>query len=110
MMFHLPGNSSLKGKRAIVRKMLERSRAKFNAAIAEVGRNDNHRSAVIGLAVVGNDASHVDSMLSTISSFMEQLGVAVAAERSNEVIPMGDAFGQDDFSRFLGRGRLSHGG
>ena len=76
LVLHLRGNSSLKGKRSVVRKVVERARSKFNAAVAEVGDNDAKQRAVLGIAVVGNSAGHVDSMLAKIGGFIEQLGVA----------------------------------
>ena len=74
--------------------MIDRTRIRFNAAVAEVADNDRHEVARIGVCVVGNSASHVDSMLNHIAVFMEQLGVAVPAGRQTEVIAMGDEFGE----------------
>jgi len=74
--------------------LIDRTRTRFNAAVAEVADNDRHEVARIGVCVVGNSASHVDSMLSHVASFMEQLGVAVPADRQTEVIAMGDDFGE----------------
>ena len=48
----LPGVTSLKAKRSIVRKVLDRTSNKFNVAAAEVGQQDTHRQAVLGFAVV----------------------------------------------------------
>ena len=93
---HLPGNASLKGKRGVVRRVVERTRAKFNAAVAEVADNDLKRRAVIGLAVVGNSAAHVDSMLARIGAFIESMAVAPIASRETEVIPLGGDIGWSD--------------
>ena len=84
--FSLPGNASLKGKRSIVRRIVDRTRAKFNAAVAEVDALDVHRRAVIGVSVVSNDGRHVNSMLDRICSFMSGLTEAVLLERSLEII------------------------
>jgi uncharacterized protein YlxP (DUF503 family) len=65
--FSLPGNASLKGKRSVVRRIVDRTRAKFNAAVAEVADLDSHRRAVIGVSVVSNDTRHANSMLDHIS-------------------------------------------
>lgn len=87
--FLLPGNASLKGKRSIVRRIVDRTRAKFNVAVAEVEDMDAHRRAVIGLAVVSNDARHANAMLDRISSFMTSLTEAVPSERSLEIMHVG---------------------
>jgi uncharacterized protein len=84
--FSLPGNDSLKGKRSIVRRIIERTRSKFNLAIAEVDALDAHRNAVIGFAVVSNNARHANSMLDGITSFMVSVTEAVCVGRTLEII------------------------
>ncbi len=95
VVFHLSGNNSLKGKRRVVRSVIDRTRAKFNASVAEVEDNDIKKRAVIGVTVVGNKASHVDAMLNRIGSFIEGLGQAEVASLETEIITIGDeiAFG-----------------
>jgi uncharacterized protein YlxP (DUF503 family) len=85
--FSLPGNASLKGKRSVVRRIVDRTRAKFNAAVAEVAELDSHRRAVIGVAVVSNDSRHANSMLDHISTFMSGISEAVMTERTLEILP-----------------------
>jgi len=92
---HLHGITSLKGKRSIVKRVVERTKSKFNAAVAEVGDNDSLQRAVIGAAVVGNSAAHVDSMLGHVSAFVEHLGLAAVISRETEVIPLGGDIGGD---------------
>jgi uncharacterized protein len=84
--FSLPGNASLKGKRSIVRRIVDRTRGKFNVAVAEVDDLDAHRRAVIGFAVVSNDGRHANSMLDHISAFMASLTEAVLIERTLDIM------------------------
>jgi uncharacterized protein YlxP (DUF503 family) len=84
--FSLPGNDSLKGKRSVVRRIIDRTKSRFNAAVAEVDELDTHRRAVIGVAVVSNDSSHANSMLDRITSFMAGLTEAVVTDRSLEIL------------------------
>ena len=84
--FSLPGNASLKGKRSVVRRIVDRTRAKFNAAVAEVADLDAHRRAVIGVAVVSNDSRHANSMLDHISTFMAGISEAIVTERTLEIL------------------------
>ena len=84
--FSLPGNESLKGKRSVVRRIADRTRHRFNAAVAEVDALDSHRRAVLGFAVVSNDGAHANSMLDHISAFMAGLTEAVVVGRSLELI------------------------
>jgi uncharacterized protein YlxP (DUF503 family) len=90
---HLQGNGSLKGKRRIMRAVIERTRAKFNASVAEVADNDLHQRGVVGVSVVGNRASHVDAMLGNIGRYIEQLGLAPVGSIETEVIPLGGDIG-----------------
>lgn len=87
--FGLPGNDSLKGKRRVVRRVVDRTRHAFNAAVAEVGHLDEHRRAEIGIAVVSNDGRHANSMLDKISAFASGLTEAVVLDRSIEVLHVG---------------------
>jgi uncharacterized protein YlxP (DUF503 family) len=72
----IPENASLKGKRRVVRSLVERVRHKFEAAVAEVGDNDLWQKAKIGIALVGNDAQLLDSRLQQIMKFMENQHLA----------------------------------
>jgi uncharacterized protein len=66
----LPGNNSLKGKRSVVKSVLERTRQKFHVAAAEVEDLDNHRRATLGFACVSNDARHARSMMDKVVAFV----------------------------------------
>ncbi|MBN1773893.1 MAG: DUF503 domain-containing protein [Deltaproteobacteria bacterium] len=59
----LPGNQSLKGKRHVLRGVLERIRARHLVAVAEVADQDKWQVAVLGLAAVGNEVAFVQSVL-----------------------------------------------
>src|ERR1700712_3664556 len=66
----LPWNDSLKGKRSVVKSVLERAPNKFHVAAAEVEDLDAHRRATLGFAVVSNEARHVESILDKLVSFV----------------------------------------
>jgi uncharacterized protein YlxP (DUF503 family) len=67
----IPGNDSLKGKRRVIKSLMERVRHKFEAAVAEVGDNDLWQKARIGVALVGNDSHLLEARLQQIMKFME---------------------------------------
>ena len=92
----LPGVTSLKAKRSIVRKVLDRTANRFNVSAAEVGHQDSHRHAVLGFAVVSGDRRHANAMLDSIASFVEGASDAVVMERSTELVSMGDLGGWVD--------------
>ena len=72
----IPENDSLKGKRRVVKSLIERVRHKFDAAVAEVGDNDLWQKAKIGVALVGNDSHLLEARLQQIMKFMENLHLA----------------------------------
>ncbi|NSW90814.1 MAG: DUF503 domain-containing protein [Firmicutes bacterium] len=80
------GAFSLKDKRSVVKSIIGRVKARFNASIAEVGMNDTWKSAVLGIACVSNEAAHVDSMLEDIVGFIENDGRVVLINYSTERI------------------------
>jgi uncharacterized protein YlxP (DUF503 family) len=57
---------SLKDKRQVVQSIKEKLRQRFNAAVAEVDALDDRRLAVLGFAVVSNDAGHARAELEKI--------------------------------------------
>ena len=65
----LPENDSLKGKRAVVRRLRDRVRQRFPVAVAEVETLDDRRLITIGVACVTNDAAHGHAVLMTIRDF-----------------------------------------
>ncbi|MFD4671525.1 DUF503 domain-containing protein [Lentzea sp. NPDC058450] len=54
---------SLKEKRSLVRPVVAELRRRFEVAAAEAGHQDLHRRALIGVAAVAGDASHVRDVL-----------------------------------------------
>lgn len=67
---HLHAVFSLKDKRRIIKSLVERLRSRFNVSVSEIAAQDNKQFAVIGLAVVTNDGSHLDEQLDKIATFI----------------------------------------
>lgn len=86
----LPGVTSLKAKRSIVRKVLDRTANRFNVAAAEVGQQDAHRHATLGFVVVSGDRRHANSMIDSIAEFVEGSVDAVVLNRSTELLSLGE--------------------
>ncbi|HHT9147289.1 MAG TPA: DUF503 domain-containing protein, partial [Candidatus Wunengus sp. YC61] len=64
-------NFSLKGKRQVLKRVIDRVKQKFNVSIAEVGENDKWQRAQVGFCVVGNDKRYVNSSLDKIANFID---------------------------------------
>jgi len=62
----IPEAMSLKDKRRVIRSLKDRLGGRHNVSIAEVDDLDEHRSAVIGVAMVANNRRFVDGCLSKI--------------------------------------------
>lgn len=96
----LPANDSLKGKRAVLRRMIDRVRNRFNVAIAEVDDLDSHRRAALGIAVVSNDQSHANSMIDTIVSFIASQSEGPVLDSRIEFVHAGSHMkAQNDWSQ-----------
>ncbi|MCH7907338.1 MAG: DUF503 domain-containing protein [Chloroflexi bacterium] len=67
----LHDNRSLKGKRQIVRSLIDRIRHRFEVSIAEVGDQDRLKSARIGIAAVSGDARHATEMMDRVVEYAE---------------------------------------
>jgi uncharacterized protein YlxP (DUF503 family) len=68
----LYGVGSLKEKRKIIKSILNRLPKQFNVAVAEVDCQDVWRTAVIGLAMVGNDSGYLHSKMEKAVLWIEQ--------------------------------------
>lgn len=78
-------NNSLKGKRKVVRSLIEKVRHRFGASVAEVEDHDLWQKAKIGVAVVGNDARLLSTRLDQIASFIENQHLAEIVESQVEL-------------------------
>jgi len=72
----IPENHSLKGKRKVVRSLVEKVRHRFEAAVAEVEDHDLWQKAQLGVALVGNDSQLLKTRLSQIMHFIENQHLA----------------------------------
>ncbi|MFO7460256.1 MAG: DUF503 domain-containing protein [Desulfatiglandales bacterium] len=84
--FRIQDNHSLKGKRKIVRSMVDRLKHRFNASVAEVGSNDNWQRIELGISTVGNDRRHIESSLGNILSFVDSLYLAEIVNTESEIL------------------------
>ena len=80
------GARSLKDKRRVVRSLKDRVRNKFNASIAEVGSLDVHQVAELGVAVVANDRTYLQSVLSQIGNLARGARNAEVAACDMEIL------------------------
>jgi len=88
IVLRIHGNDSLKGKRKVVKGIVGRLQNTFNASVAEVGANDNHQRAEIGLAFVGNDRRVINSKLDKALNLVEDMQLAEVIDSDMEIISL----------------------
>jgi uncharacterized protein YlxP (DUF503 family) len=64
---------SLKDKRRVVKSIKDRIAHGHNVSIAEVGALDEHRRAILGIAMVANDRGYVEGGLSKLVDFVRSV-------------------------------------
>lgn len=67
----LPGVTSLKEKRRIVRHIVDGLSSRFRIAVSEVGENDMHQRAQIGVAIVSQTGFGADKVAHQVEKFLE---------------------------------------
>ena len=86
--FRLHDCRSLKGKRRIVKSIINQMRNHFNASVAEVGLNDVHHRAEIGFALVGNSRGVINSKVDKVFNLVDALGLAEVIDTEMEIISL----------------------
>jgi uncharacterized protein YlxP (DUF503 family) len=86
----IPTAGSLKDKRQVVRKIVDRVKAKFDVAIAEVGSNDLWQRAQLGVAAISNDRRFINEVLDKVRAFIDQLYLAPLLDQELEILSYGD--------------------
>ena len=75
----------------MIRKIKDRTRARFHLALSEVGAQDTWQRVVLGFALVSSDRSVVENGLGDVVGFIEAMGLASLAGDEREVLTYGDA-------------------
>lgn len=89
---------SLKDKRGVLRSILRRTQNEFNVSIAEVGENDDWKKGQIGLVMVGNDRSYINSKMDKALRFIEELYLAEIVSTKFEILSYADTVSLGEYS------------
>jgi uncharacterized protein len=76
---------SLKDKRQVVRSIKDRLRNRYNVSVAEVEAQDHRQLAILGLAMVSNEGSHIRTVLAEIVQLLRSHPVAELIDYHLEV-------------------------
>ena len=82
----LPGTASLREKRAVLRRLLDRVRGRFHISAAEVSEHELPQSAVVGFSTVGADGAKVARVLDRVAKFIETSGLVEVTAVEQEVV------------------------
>ncbi len=77
--------NSLKEKRMVVKSIIEKTKHKFNVSVAEVDKQDIHKSIVIGFACVTNEVRHADEVIQNVLNYIEDNTDAVIDDVEREI-------------------------
>ena len=69
---HAPWVHSLKEKRMIVKSILAKLENRFHVSAAEIDEQDTHQIIVIGVAAIVPHNARADSLMESISRFVEE--------------------------------------
>lgn len=83
---HVPMAQSLKDKRQVVKSLKDRLFSRFNVSVAEVGDQDLHQKAVIGICFVALEAKTADAKILKLESFIEAHGGATVIDLEKEIL------------------------
>lgn len=85
-----PENQSLKDKRQLLRKIVEKTRARFSISIMEIDQNNLWQRAKIGFSVIGVKQDHVNKMIDNVHEYIESLYIGSIIDTKTEIIVMGN--------------------
>ncbi len=81
----IAGAHSLKEKRRVLRSIKDRF-ARMNLSVSEVADNDKWQAAVLGFALVTNDAAFANSVVDRVVLDMEDSGEVELLEVKREIL------------------------
>lgn len=82
----VPDAMSLKDKRRVIKSMKDRIAHAHNVSIAEVGALDEHRRAILGIAMVGNDGRYIEGALSKLVDLVRAIPQASLIDYQLELL------------------------
>jgi len=81
---HLPGCTSLKGKRFVLKSLKDRLHGRFNVALCEYGSQDKWQLTDLGIATVTTDTRGADRVLQAVINYIEKDGRTILVDVERE--------------------------
>jgi uncharacterized protein YlxP (DUF503 family) len=86
----LPENHSLKDKRHAVKRIVEKTRTRFNISIMEIEQTNLWQRAKIGFSIVGVKKDHVNLAIDNVYAYIESLYIGEIIDTRTEIIVIGN--------------------
>ncbi len=84
----MPWVSNLKEKRALIRPVTERLKARFPVSVARLDGLDAHDWEIIGVVSISHDATWLDGVLNDVSSFIVSNGEYIVKDETFEILEL----------------------
>lgn len=86
----IEGSHSLKEKRAVVRRVVDRVQQRFHVVLSEVGGQDTWQRADLAFAIVTRARDQAADAIGSILGFVDSLGLAERTHERHDVIAYGE--------------------
>ena len=86
----MPENHSLKDRRQATKRIVEKTKGKFNISIAEIESTNLWQRATIGFAVVGSKTDHVHAAIENVHNYIESMYIGKIIDTKMEIMVIGD--------------------
>ena len=67
---HIPHSRSLKQKRSVVKSLLDRLRARFNASVAETGFLEEWQRSLVAVSMVSNNRRYLQQQIEAVEQLL----------------------------------------
>lgn len=84
----LPWVSNLKEKRALIRPVTERLKARFPVSVARLGGLDRHTWEVIGVVTISGDHAWIEETLRRVAEFVAGNGEYGVTDETTEIVAL----------------------
>ncbi|MEO2083293.1 MAG: DUF503 domain-containing protein [Desulfurobacteriaceae bacterium] len=83
---NIPQARSLKEKRGVMKRVIERLKNKFNVSVSEVDNQDKWQLGTIGVVTVGTSKQVVDATLEKVVLFIEEIEPGAVLDYYKELL------------------------
>lgn len=86
LIFFIPEANSLKAKRQVLQRIVERIKSRCNASIAEIDFQDSWQRASIGIAIIGSSRTMVEKQVNLVHRIVDDIDGAEMTDCNVEYV------------------------